>query len=161
MLLFAGGTIFTNLLGWQVTPFFVWGMYSEKERDINQYSVYRVTINDSLEVDFTSGLSDGNRFFLTSPLSLYTQIKSNGGNDPTKLFLQDKLKQIFLCVEKTSFKVLNGKKEYELFLPWYKRYLEHTLDMPIRNFTVEIMNVKYDEQNKLKVYSTALIDKWQ
>lgn len=161
IMLFMSGTIFTNLFGWQITPFFVWGMYSEKEIQKNNYPVYRITVNDSLQVNYTSGFSDGNRFYLTSPLQLYTSIKNNNGADPTAIFLQKKLKEKFSFIEKNFIKIFNGKNEYTLFLPWYKKYLEQTLQMPVHNFTIELLSVRYDAENNLKIYSTQLIDRFQ
>ena len=44
-MLFISLTLFTNLLGWQVTPFFVWGMYSEKEIEKNDHTIYQTMHN--------------------------------------------------------------------------------------------------------------------
>src|SRR5438045_7934064 len=76
------GNFFTNVLCWQSTPFFVWGMYSEKEDTANVHPVLKITINDTLVLDYTK-YTDANKLFLTSPLQLYIQMKNNG-EDPTK-----------------------------------------------------------------------------
>lgn len=41
------------MLGWQATPFFVWGMYSEKEDTGKIPPVLKITINDSSVIDYT------------------------------------------------------------------------------------------------------------
>ena len=153
------GTFFTNVLGWQATPFFVWGMYSEKEDTANVHPVLKITINDTLVLDYTK-YTDANKLFLTSPLQLYIQMKNNG-EDPTKSFLKRKLGETYSTIETVSEKILNGVKEYNLFLPWYKRYLEQTMGMKIHNYKIELLNVGYESQNKIEIYSAELIGEWK
>ena len=158
-ILFLTGTLIINVLGWQVTPFFVWGMYSEKEDTSNIHSVLKITVNDSIVINYTD-YTDANKFFLTSPVQLYTSIKKNG-EDPTKTFLKTKLGNNYSTIRNPADKVLNGQKEYDLFLPWYKRYLEQTTGITINRYTIELLNVGYTGENKIKVYSTELIDRWK
>jgi len=61
-------TIICNLLGYEATPFFVWGMYSEKEIAPDAYEVQEIIINDSIRLDNTSGYTPSTRFYINSPL---------------------------------------------------------------------------------------------
>ena len=157
--LFLAGTLFTNLSGWQVTPFFVWGMYSEKEDTSNLHPVLKVTINDSLVINYDR-YTDANKFFLTSPLQHYILMKKNNGVDPTEIFLKRKLGENYSAIQGAGKKVLNGAKEYDLFLPWYKRYLEQTTGNKINSYKIELLNAGYTGKNKIEIYSTELIDTW-
>lgn len=159
-ILFQLGTIVTNLYGWQATPFFVWGMYSEKEDTVNSHPVIKVTVNDSSVID-PFKYTEGNRFFLTSPLQLYIAMKKNGGEDPTEKFLQRKLKGNFSLVENTARKILNGKDEYKLFLTWYKKYLEQTTGKRVYNFTIELLHTRFTDENNREVFSKEIIDSWK
>jgi predicted small integral membrane protein len=69
--IFAGLTLLCNLRGNEVTPFFVWGMYSEKMKPQKDYLVFKTTVNDTLFVDTYSGYSDNTRMFLNAPLAYY------------------------------------------------------------------------------------------
>ncbi len=158
---FLTGTLVTNLLGWQVTPFFVWGMYSEREKEPSSQPVFKITINDSAVVNYSSGYADANRFFLTSPLQLYLSIKQNDGEDPTAVFLKRKLGTRFSWVENTGPKVLNDSTAYHAFLPWYKKYLEQTTGLTIHKYTIELMAAGYDANNKINILSSGLIDTWK
>jgi hypothetical protein len=160
-MLFLGGTFFTNLLGWQVTPFFVWGMYSEKEDTSNYRPVLKITINDSSVINYSSGYTDANRFFLTSPLELYILMKKNNRKDPTEIFLKKKIDKNFSLIQNASTKVLNGAKEYNLFLPWYKKYLEKTTQIKIHTYKIELLKAGYTDSNKIEIYSSELIDTWK
>ena len=152
-ILFLAGTLFTNLLGWQTTPFFVWGMYSEKEDTSNTKEVLKITINDSSVINYTTAYTDANRFFLISPLQLYILIKKNNGEDPTETFLRRKLNSNYFRIENVSAKVLNGAKEYSLFLPWYKKYLEQTTGIKINNYKIELLKTGYTAKNKIEINS--------
>jgi hypothetical protein len=151
-------TLFTNLSGWQATPFFVWGMYSEKGDRSNNHPVLKVTINDDLVLDYTD-YTDANKFFLTSPLQLYIAMKKNG-EDPNSIFLKRKLDN-YAATQSMGEKVLNGPKEYGSFLPWYKRFLEQTTGIDIRNYKIELLQARYTDSSRMEIYSTQLIDAWK
>lgn len=153
------GTLFTNFSGWQGSPFFVWGMYSDKEVSSNEHPVLRVTVNDHFLLDFTD-YSDANKFLLTSPLQLYIGMKK-GGEDPTKNFLKRKLGENYPAIQSTADKILNGAKEYNSFLSWYKRYLEQTTGMRIYGYKIELLKARYNEKNRIEISSTELIDIWK
>jgi len=50
---FSGLTILCNIKGDEITPFFVWAMYSEKEGTTNRYEIFRIQVNDSILVDYS------------------------------------------------------------------------------------------------------------
>lgn len=160
-ILFLAGTIFTNLLGWQATPFFVWGMYSEKEDSSNSYNILKITVNDSSVINYSADYTDANRFFLISPLQLYILMKKNNEQDPTEIFLQRKSGRNYSAIKIFADKVLNGKKEYISFLPWYKRYLEQTTKIEIDNYKIELLKARYREDHKIEIYATELINTWK
>jgi hypothetical protein len=158
-MLFLAGTVFTSISGWQATPFFVWGMYSEKENTHTEREVWKVTVNDSQVINYT-GYTDANKFFLRSPVWLYIFMRRNNAKDPTALFLERKLGDNPM-IQNLGEKVLNGPTEYSLFLPWYKRYLEQTSGMKIHSYTIEVLKTGFTDKNKLEIYSAELIDAWK
>ncbi len=160
-LLFLAGTLLTNLSGWQATPFFVWGMFSQKEDSSNYHPVLKITINGSTVINYSAGYADANRFFLTSPLQLYISMKRNNREDPTGIFLKKKLGKNYSLIQSVSNKMLNGAKEYELFLPWYKKYLEQTTGTKINSCKIELLKAGYSSRNQIEIYSTELIDTWK
>jgi hypothetical protein len=143
-------------MGDEITPFYVWGMYSEKETPSANYEIFRITANDKL-VDYSTGYLPANRFFLQSPLSYYALMKN--GKDPTAIFLKEKLKGKYSLIEPYSKTVLNSTKEFDEFPYWYKRYLQQTAGETIRKYKVEVLNVFYDKNNSIKINSAyTLID---
>jgi hypothetical protein len=150
-LLFTVVTIFCNLTGFEITPFYVWGMYSAKEKAIAEYPVYKITA-DGKPIDYSSGYFPANRFFLNSPLDYYSDISKNG-TDPLKHFLQQKLKNKYSLIRTFEDKVLNSKNEIDRFPEWYKRYLEQTAGEKIEKLKIDVMQVHY-HNNSIVVDST-------
>ena len=154
--LFSALTLLANLSGDEITPFFVWGMYSENEVPQEQYSIFKISVNER-PLDYTTGYLPANRFFLLSPLSYFESSKNN--EDPTRIFLEKKLENSFSTIEPFANKVLNGKEEFQKFPAWYKRYLQQTTGENISNYKVEILKVHYDADNIVRLNSAySLID---
>lgn len=153
---FAGITVICNLAGDEITPFYVWGMYSEKEVTPSGYELFRITVNDKV-VDYSTGYFPSNRFFLQSPLSYYTLMKKGG--DPTEIFLKNKLKNKFLMIQPYASRVLNSTKEFNEFPLWYKRYLQQTTGETIQSFKVEVLNTSFNTNNVITINDAyTLID---
>ena len=149
-ILFLSGILFTNLLGWQATPFFVWGMYSEKEDTSNYHAVVKVTVNDTTVINFTR-YTDANKFFLTSPFQLYVLLMMNNGVDTSEVLLKRKLGRNYSAIQSISEKVLNDPKKFHLFFPWYKRYLAQTTGIKIDTCKIELLNVAFVGNNKIEI----------
>ena len=155
-LLFAAFSLVCNLTGFEITPFYVWGMYSEKEIAPKEYPVFRITVNDKL-IDYSTGYLPANRFFLTSPLSYYASI--NNDIDPTQSFLEQKLKGKYSLIRLFAKDVLNSEKEIREFPKWYKRYLEQTTGKEVKNYKIDILETSYQRDNSIKIDSVYnLID---
>lgn len=151
---FAGITLFCNLTGFEITPFYVWGMYSQKEPQPKEYPVFRITANEKL-VDYSSGYFPANRFFMLSPLYYYASIETP--EDPVRIFLKKKLGEKYEWVKPFAEKVLNSPKEVGEFPGWFKKYIEQTTGKKIRNLKVELLLVSYEKDNSLKVNSVQKI----
>lgn len=155
-LTFAVFTLFCNLAGFEITPFYVWGMYSQKEAPAKEYSIFRITSNDKV-VDYSTGYFPANRFFLISPLSYYASIKNN--DDPTGIFLKQKLKDKYQWIRPYAGRVLNSRKEVDEFPGWFLRYVEQTTGEKIKELKVDLLLVSYENDNSIKINSVhTLLD---
>jgi hypothetical protein len=160
MAVFSVLTILFNVLGDEVTPFFVWGMYSEKEKPVQQYEILRTTVNDSLVVDAAGGYADATRFYLTGPLASYKKIKDNGGIDPVKSFLQQKLNKRYEWVRFAENKVFYNEVSPQAFFTWYSNYLQQVTNVNVHTVQVDVVQVHYDRE-KIVVDSLYLFHKWK
>lgn len=155
-LIFAGFTLICNLTGFEITPFYVWGMYSQKEEIPKEYPVFKITAEGKL-VDYSTGYFPATRFFLLSPLSYYESMKTI--EDPTTIFLQKKLKEKYAWIQPYADRVLNSAKEVKKFPAWYKRYIEQATGESSKDLKVELLFVSYENDNSFKIISAyTLID---
>jgi hypothetical protein len=158
---FAVLTIATNLAGDEVTPFFVWGMYSAKEEPVKQYSILQTTINDSIVVNAYDEPVSDTRFYLTSPLAHYKRIKDNNNVDPTFSFLEAKLsKYLFPGSVMINSPLFNTRRQTDSFFPWYARYLQQVTKIPIHSIRIDEIKTHYAGP-KLVVDSIHLFERWE
>lgn len=145
-------TIFCNLAGFEMTPFYVWGMYSEKEKAISEYPVNKITADGNF-IDYSSGYFPANRFFLSSTLDYYADVSRNG-SDPLQSFLKQKLKNKYSIIHPFENRILNSTDDIDQFPEWYKRYLQQTTGKKINNLKVDVLKVHYTNINSISVDST-------
>jgi hypothetical protein len=160
MTAFATFTVVFNLMGNEVTPFFVWGMYSAKEQPVQQYEVLQTTINDRIIADPYDYTTTDTRLYLNMPLAYYKRIKENNFTDPTISFLQTRLHQHYSSIrflEKSSF---NTNLQKQDFLNWYARYLQQVTKINIKTIRIDVIQVHYNNQHLIKD-SVYLFEQWQ
>jgi hypothetical protein len=154
-------TIGTNLTGDQVTPFFVWGMYSAKEEPVQQYSILQTTINDRIVMNTYDWPVCDTRFYLASPLAWYKKIKDNSNVDPTWSFLQAKLKpQHFEKLGFLQASLFNNRQQQDSFFAWYARYLTQVTALPVESIRIDEIKAHYAGP-KLVVDSIHLFERWE
>jgi len=153
-------TILINLTKAETTPFFIWGMYSEKEKAVNSYEILEVVVNDSLLVDYSSSFTDANRFYLLSPLSYSVQIESNQGVDPEESFIQRKLGKYFSFFEPYKKDIFNDSLDLPAFQNWYKRYLEGTIHVKVNKLQVTILELIYNNEGIPELRKKSPIVSW-
>jgi hypothetical protein len=157
---FAALTVFFNAIGDEVTPFFVWGMYSEKEKPVQRYELLRTTINDSIPLQQTGYLLDATRFYLSGPLGSFKKLQDNGGVDPVKSFLQSKLKGHYSQLPVQEHTLFNTGLSAATFFDWYSRYLHAVTAIDVQSIKVEVVQVHYNK-GKIVTDSTYLFEQWK
>jgi|SRR5688572_29088344 len=156
---FVFATIVGNLLGYEATPFFVWGMYSQKEAEPRFYEVQQVVINDSETIDITQGYTPSTRFLLNSPLWYYMDIKRNNGIDPTISFLHGKLKDRYSLIKPYEQVLFNDTGRIRAFMPWYKEYAEEITNTKVH--TLKILNTRvYYLDEKIIEDTSYVFERW-
>jgi hypothetical protein len=147
MFAFAALTVVTNLLGDEVTPFFVWGMYSEKENPVPGYELLKTTINEGAVVNIYDYSNSDTRFYLSAPLAYYKKIKDNNNQDPAITFLQTKLHRHYDAIRPFERSLFNTGPQQQEFLSWYVRYLQQVSNIPIHSLQVDVVHAHYTDKN--------------
>jgi hypothetical protein len=153
-------TVFFNVLGDEVTPFFVWGMYSEKEKPVQQYDILKTTINDSTVIDPYEHYTADTRFYLYTPLAYYKKIKDNNNQDPTISFLQTKLHRHYDNIRFLEPSLFNTAPQQQAFLNWYARYLQQVTHIPVHSLRIEVIKAHYTNKD-LVTDSVHLFATWE
>lgn len=157
---FAALTLIANITGDEVTPFFVWGMYSEKEKPVQQYELLRTTINDSTVVNIYDHADTDTRFYLAAPLAYYKKIKDNNNQDPAITFLQTKLRQHYAQIRFLEKSLFNTGPQQQAFLNWYARYLQQVTGQPVHSVRIDVVKAHYID-NALVTDAVHLFEKWE
>jgi hypothetical protein len=159
VLSFALLTLVCNIAGVEITPFFVWGMYSEKIQPPASYTFYTTTVNDSMLVDTYSGYPDNSRFYLNIPLAYYEDMRAHAGIDPVIPFLQRRTGSGYRWIRPLEGRLFNGGLKGR-FPGWYSRYLEQTLAIPVNTVKIGAVRVHYDAAQHLVTDSTYFVEAW-
>jgi hypothetical protein len=158
--IFACLTVFFNLMGDEVTPFFVWGMYSEKEKPVQEVEILKTTINEDTFVNIYDHSNGDTRFYLSTPLAYYKKIKDNNDQDPTITFLQTKLRTHYENIRPFERSLFNTGPQQQEFLNWYARYLQQVTLIPVKSLRVEVVHAHYTSED-LVTDSVNLFATWQ
>lgn len=158
---FSGLTILCNVMGGEVTPFFIWAMYSEKESAINKYEIFKIRVNDSTLIDYTSHYTDNNRLFLSAPLSYYYKIKQNNFKEPALSFIKKKLGEKYTAIQPLAAKLYNGNPDAKQFIEWYVRYLQQSIGKPVYRLDVSIVTTHFDASRQLLTDSNYSLIQWK
>ena len=150
-------TIFFNLMGDEVMPFFVWGMFSEVKTLQETYDVYEIKI-DGKHYDYTNLLTDPNRFYITGPLNMYRSMKEKG-EAPTRVFFKEKMGNYYTSIAPILEPITNELHQLKDFPAWLKRYLEQSTQKTIRQLEVNILQVRYLKDGNVEILgSKRLLD---
>ena len=154
-------TVLCNIKGVEITPFFIWAMYSEKENDANKYEIFRILINDSTLVDYASGYTDNNRFFLSAPLSYYLKIKRSNFKEPTLSFISNKLGNNYRTVQPLAERIYTSNLHSKQFIDWYIRFLQQSTKHPVRKLEVAVLTCSFNERQQLQTDSSYSLVQWK
>ena len=160
-ILFSLFTLLANFLKLETTPFFVWGMYSEKEEKVNSYEILEIIVNDSIRVDYSSGFTDANRFYLLSPLTFSWQILQNKGMDPQESFLRKKTGKYFRYILPFKTYLFKDSFDQNSFQKWYSKYLEETIHIKVVKLQLNVLGLVYNNKGQPELRSRVPLTIWK
>ncbi|MEM6724845.1 MAG: hypothetical protein AAF598_12450 [Bacteroidota bacterium] len=142
-------SIITTLSGDEVTPFFVWGMFSAKEVPQHEQEVVEIRLNDEV-FNYYDELTNFNRHMLIEPIRFYTTMEENGGVHPTRKFFKDKLSDAqFKRLTPTINNITNDASVSREFEDWVLRYMDGSTEKPIERLEVFLNTYRYESQRRL------------
>ena len=139
-------TLFFNLTGDEVSPFFVWGMFSEKFPRLETREIVTFKINGE-DYNYHRKLSNINGNMLASPVYYYSRMVKNNDEDPTRTFFREKTGKRFSTIEPLLTQVTNDPAVYPEFKDWVKRYIEKSSGQEVDELEVSIATYRFNEAN--------------
>lgn len=158
---FCALTIAANLIKVESTPFFIWGMYSEKEMAIKDYQIFKIIVNDSITIDYTSNYAAATRFYLLSPLTYSWKMYENNGIDPEESYFREKLGNYFDILQPVRRYLFNDSLRQDEFMQWYAGYLEEITNITPDKLEVKVLGLAYLSGDQLEVQRESTFAKWR
>lgn len=146
IILFLGGTVFINIIGHEISPFFIWAMLSEKMYVHDEYEVIHIEV-DGEPLIYSRKLWDTNRHYIRNTMSYYIDMKNNN-EDFSRRFFKEKLNGKYELIESIHSSITNDINASNEFEQWYKRYLEKTLEKDINEIKIEVGYYSYSSDGK-------------
>jgi len=157
IVLFVGLYLSLHLLKVQITPLFIFGMYSKKVPTQQEYMMYELVVDN--ETIKPTELGRLNREIIIGPLEYYFNHKTNMNVDPIKSFVLSKRPKwesnsVFKWV---GDQVFTKEEELSKFPNWYKSYLEQSIGKEIQRLEVFAKYSVYQESMLVEKHKELIL----
>jgi hypothetical protein len=141
----------------ETSPFFIWNMYSLKELPRDEYSLYEIRYNDSLELRFRHTWNEPGKTMLNMPLRTYFEILANHSISPEETYLRSH----WLVKHPAFTSAIRGlyttPQELNAFRAWFKSYVEEQAGRPVRNVYVIEKKMRFDSNGDLAILAADTV----
>lgn len=147
-------TLFTNLTRNEITPFYVWSMYSAKSPQTDTFAIYTMKYNGK-EYSAPHTWKDHKRMMFFYPIEYYTSIIDNKGEaDAGKMV--NGFQKIHLDPAFTN-RIYNTPAQLNGYPIWLKRYLEANEGIKVDSLQVSRQWLMYDNDSKVHSVKSDLL----
>lgn len=150
--IFFGLSLLLMLINLQVSPFFVWNMYSVKEvrQPHEPYITYKLWYNGK---PFDLPIwQDHWRMHYTYTIPKFDALQENGGIDPFAAKLR-----LYKVPELIAQQLVNNVQSEKKYPEWLRGYLSEVTGEPVHNLVVAKYWLSYQANEKLSEDSSAVI----
>lgn len=141
----------------ETSPFFIWNMYSLKELPKDDYTLYEIRYDDSLELRFTHTWNEPAKTMLNMPLRTYFGILANHSISPEETYLRSH----WLVKHPLFANAIRGlyitPRELNEFPDWLRRYVERQIGRPVRNVCVISKKLQFDKDGDLHLLASDTV----
>jgi hypothetical protein len=142
-------TFYCTLVQFEITPFFLWAHYSEKQSPQESYERVYVKVNGEL-LNLPS-LARSTREMIQIPTEEFCSLKENDFKNITSQMIRRKWKGRFSTefVEGFIDQVTSTKNDEQEFLPWLSRYIKRTCGIKVKTIEVGIIELSIFNENQV------------
>ena len=129
-------TIWCSLSKIEITPFFLWAHYSDRQTPTGKFDRIYVKVNgENLDLP---NLSRPTREMIQIPVMYFIQLEEKSYQTSTRNILKKHLKNkcsksLYSTIEK---RLVNDVSDRDVFLNWLKRYIERIFELEVRELEV-------------------------
>lgn len=143
--LFFALSLFFNLIRLNITPFFLFDMYSVKMPSQPDYSLYELRYGNDRRVDIPHSWEQPRKMILYEPLTEYVSMQiEHGGRDPFGEYLKNDWGPRHPRFRSLIPYLYDSSAQFDAFPAWLKRYLSPQVDGPVGHIYVLKKRVGFD-----------------
>ncbi len=157
LITFMAVTLLTHIAGIQQTPFFIWGMYSEKYSQQNEYHYYRVVADGKLVNPFSTMYHPA-RHLLYRSLQDWEKMHRLEGGDILLDYMENKVPDVSWQEKAWFMAGLNSRDEFMAYPEWFKRYLGRVTGTAPHHISVYRVTVTGSHGAYIEIASVKLFD---
>jgi hypothetical protein len=147
-IIFIGAVLYGHKTSCEITPALVPGMYTTTDQ--RNTDDFLIIVADSTQLDLYHTLDEPRRMMIYSTLSAYNEVVpyqgAAAGEDPKAAAIRSLVSK-HPYMKLLSSHAVNGREDYERYLPWLLQYIRHSVNMGIRRLGIYQLHVHYDKQN--------------
>ncbi len=149
-ILFILGTIWTTVYKMEITPFFLWAHYSDKEVQTGKF--HRVYIKVNGEFLDLPKLSRPTREMIQLPTEYFVQLEERSYETSTRHVLRKHLKEKFSesFYAKLENRLVNKQSDCEGFVKWLARYIEKIEGTKVRKLDIGTCDLVFQKDRTVK-----------
>ncbi|MGG9971890.1 hypothetical protein ACQ33O_08875 [Ferruginibacter sp. SUN002] len=151
--LFIAGTIVTHKTGVEITPFFVWGMYSSKDSVKPVYEILEVTINNTEKLKLDQTFAEPYRMMIYTSFDKYNRYVKDNYTDSLQFYRAGETGLLRRTQHYFASKTANATENIHQYPTWLKRYIGKALNKNVERIDVDKVTFTYNEKGYATIIS--------
>lgn len=146
-------TFFTHKKGVEITPFFVWGMYSNIDTVKPSYDILEVTINNNEKLRLDQTWAEPYRMMIYTSFDKYSHYADDGNIDSMMFYRKDEPGFIRHWQYTIASRLANKQENILQYPVWLKRYVAHALNKNVATIKVDKITFTYNDKGYATIIS--------
>lgn len=149
-MIFILGNLLCSIASVEVTPFFLWGHYSEAHSPQPFYSRIYAKVNGKLLN--LNALPRPTREMIVLPVAHFLYLGENNYENASKQITQNRFSNVLSDTQQEYFYncLSNNPKDKVSFMQWLSRYLYAVTHLEIKTLEIGTYNIVFDAQKQAK-----------
>ncbi len=152
-ILFITASFVTHKTGVEITPFFVWGMYSNTDTVKRTYEILEVTINGNEKVQLDQTFFEPYRMMIYTSFDKYNRYVANGNIDSLQFYRENESGTLRQAQHFFASRTANSTESIKQYPAWLKRYIGSRLNKKVNTINVDKIVFTYNDEGYATIIS--------